>query len=283
MISFSRRILIAVFLHGALVSSAYSRDMTPEDLVARHLDSIGTAQSRAALKSLVVQGKLVFKVLVGGGGSIDGIWGRVSEDRKSNFVMKFGTGDYRGEQFVFDGNKMYVAAGTSIQSKSRLGGFVQSQNYIIREGLLGGELSTGWALENVDANHPQLVYAGLRKVDGRQLHDLEYHSKYSHDMQIHLYFDPETYHHVKTEYTMGITPNMGPTVTTSGQQREIRYTIEERFGDFKTTNGIALPSTYSLEYTQELQTGGTTVYRWDMTVSDIRGNVGLDPKNFDTR
>ena len=39
--------------------------------------------------------------------------------------------------------------------------------------------------------------------------------------------------------------------------------IEELFGDFKTANGLTLPSSYSLEFTQELQNGTTNVYRWD--------------------
>jgi hypothetical protein len=65
---------------------------------------------RAAIESHVVQGKLIYKPLVGGGGLVGGSWGRVSEQCKSNFVMRFGLGDYRGEQFVYDGNKTYIAA-----------------------------------------------------------------------------------------------------------------------------------------------------------------------------
>ena len=263
----------------------YAGDMKAEDLVAKHLESLGTPEARAAVKSRVAQGKLSFKILVGRGigASGQGSWGLVSEEQKSNFVMRFANGDYRGEQFVFDGNKIYIASGTASQQFSRLGGFVHSQDYIIKDGLLGGELLTGWALETLDKNHPQLTYEGLKKVDGHQVCDLEYHSKRSSDMQIHLYFDPETYHHVKTLYSMSVAPNMGRTITSSVKQREIRYTIDERFGDFKTANGLTLPSTYSLEFTQELQNGVTNVYRWDMTIDKSSDNIGLDPKNFDTK
>ena len=114
------------------------------------------------------------------------------------------------------------------------------------------------------------------------LHDLEYHPKHSDDLQIHIYFDPETFHHVKTVYSMAVMPNMGPSITSSSKQQEIRYTIEERFADFKTENGVTLPSTYSLEYTQETQSGRTTVLHWDMTATQTVDNIGLDPKNFDT-
>jgi hypothetical protein len=273
--------MAGVLLLQALPASA--ADMKPEELVAKHLDSIGTAEARAAAKSRVVQGKLVFKILVGGGGTVEGSWGRVSEGSKSNLVMRFGTGTYRGEQFVYDENKTYIAAETGSQRRSRFGDFVHSQDYILREGLVGGELSTGWALQTLDKNQPRLSYAGLKKIDGRQLCDLEYRSRKSSDMKINLYFDPETYRHVRTSYAMAFPPNMGTNVTNSVQQQDVRYTIDERFADFKTQDGITLPSTYSIEYTQELQSGNTEVYHWDMTVDKVVENVGLDPKNFDTK
>jgi len=237
--------MAGVLLLQALPASA--ADMKPEDLIAKHLDSIGTADARAAAKSRVVQGKLVFRILVGGGGTVAGSWGRVSEGSKSNFVMRFGIGTYRGEQFVFDENKTYIAADTGSQRRSRFGEFVHSQDYILREGLVGGELSTGWALQTLDKNQPHLTYAGLKKIDGRQLCDLEYRSRKSSDMKINLYFERETYRHVKTTYAMSFSANMGTTVTNSGQQQDVRYTIEERFADFKTQDGITLPSSYSIE------------------------------------
>jgi hypothetical protein len=280
---FGRLGLLALVLQIGLPRLGYAADMNPEDLVAKHLDSIGTADARAAAKSRAVQGKLVFKVLVGGGGTVEGSWGRVSEQRKSHFVMRFGAGNYRGEEFVFDENKTYIAADTSSQRRSRFGDFVHSQDYILKEGLLGGELSTGWALQTLDQDRPHLVYAGLKKIDGRQVHDLEYHSKKSSDMRIDLYFDPETFHHVKTTYAMSIAAGLGRTITDSAKQQEVRYTIEERFADFRTAEGITLPTTYSIEYTQEQQNGNTEVYHWDMTADKIMENVSLDPKNFDTK
>jgi len=276
--------MIAFFLLPLSLSLlTHASDMKPEELVARHLDSMGSAEARAAVKSRVVQGKVAYKMLVGGGVSVEGTWGRVSEQRKSKFVLRTNLADYRGEEFVFDGSKTYIAAETPNQVRSRFGDFVHSQDYVLREGLLGGELSTGWALQNLDENHAKLVYAGLKKIDGQEVHDLEYHSKHSSDMQIHLYFDPETYHHVKTVYSMAYSPNMGKSITESVNQQEIRYTIAERFADFKNVDGLTLPSTYSIEFTQEMQSGRTLVDHWDMTADKNAENVGLDPKNFDTK
>lgn len=254
--------------------------MKPEEIVAKHLDSIGTAEARAAIKSRAVQGALRFKILVGGGGEVTGTWGRVSEQRKSNFVMRFGGGDWRGEQFIFDGDKTSFAATTSRQQWSAFAKFVRSQDFIVKEGLLGGELSTAWALQNLDQNRVKLNYIGLKKIDGRELQGIEYHSKGNTDTTVKLYFDPETYRHVMTIYSLEVAPNMSPKVTESVNQQEIRYTIEERFGDFQQSDGITLPRHYDLQYTQELQSGSTRVYDWDMSADKIMNNINLDPGNF---
>ena len=99
-------------------------------------------------------------------------------------------------------------------------------------------------------------------------------------MQIKMFFDPETFRHVLTIYSMEVAPNMSSNVLLSPGQKEIRYTLEERFGDFKTTDGVTLPTTYHLQWTQELQSGRTQLFDWQMTVNQLHDNVQLDPANF---
>ncbi len=271
--------IITLSLAG-FFAPARAAEMNPEDIVAKHLDSIGTPEARAAIKSRAVQGKLRFKILVGGTGEVEGTWGRVSEGRKSNFVMRFGLGDWRGEQFVFNGEKTWFAAATASHVPSQFAKFVNGQDFIVKEGLLGGELSTGWALLNLDPERVKLDSIGLKKIDGHELQGIEYHSKGHTDMTIKMYFDPETHHHVMTVYSYAVEPNMSHIITESVNQQEIRYTIEERFSDFQTNNGITLPHHYDLQYTQELQNGSTRVYDWDMTVDKLLTNLDLDPGNF---
>src|SRR5229473_4513519 len=98
--------LLALVLWPSLIQAA---DLKPEDVVARHLDSLGTAAARGANKSRVIQGTAKFKMLVGGGGQLEGKRAVVSEERKLNIMMKF-PNDYKGEQFISDGDKSYVAA-----------------------------------------------------------------------------------------------------------------------------------------------------------------------------
>jgi hypothetical protein len=285
--------LVAVLCFAVGSVSARAEDLKPEDIVSHHLNSIGPAEVRAALKSRVVQGTLKFHILVGGGGDVSGTWGRVSEQRNSNFVMRFAAGgDWRGEQFVFDGERTNFATATSSHTRSVFAQFVSSQDFIVKEGLLGGELSTGWALQNLDQTRAKLQSLGRKKIDGRELIGMQYISRASTDLQVKIYFEPETYRHVMTVYTMEVSPNMAREITESVYQHDNRYTIEERFSDFKPVDGATLPTHYRLQYTQEVQNnatrqadtanllGTTRIYDWDMAVDSIRHNLSLDAANF---
>jgi hypothetical protein len=290
-------LLLAVFVSVA----GSAENMKPEDIIARHLNSIGTPEARAAIKSRVVQGSLKMHILVGGGGEVTGTWGRVSEQRQSNFVMRFAAGgDWRGEQFIFDGQRAGFGAATTSHTRSVFAQFVSSQDFIVKEGLLGGVLSTAWALQNVDQNHAKLQSIGSKKVDGKELIGLQYFSKASHDVQVKIYFDPQTFQHVMTIYTLETAPGMAAEIIESAYQHQNRYTIEERFSDFQAVDGLTLPTHYHLQYTQEVQTqnsgtgstattpvsaqgellGSTRVYDWDMTAEQIQHNMTLDAKNF---
>lgn len=293
------RIGVIALMLGVGCRIARAADVKLEDIVTRHLDSIGTADVRAA-KSRIVQGTAQFRMRVGGGGELQGTSALVSEGRKSILMIKLANNDYRGEQFVTDGDKVSVVATTANHKWSDFGEFVRSQDQIVREGLIGGALTTSWALLNLGENSHKLSYDGIKKADGWPAYQLTYHSKQKYDLTIHLYFDTETYRHVMTTYSVtlassfgGFMPSIsdqaglstpsnapGADVTQSSKQKETRYTLEERFSDFKTAEGLTLPAKYVIQFTEELQNGTTKLYEWDVNADEISSNRPLDPKNF---
>jgi hypothetical protein len=298
------RIGMAVLFLAATPPLIRAADMKAEEVVARHLDSIGTAEIRATAKTRIVQGTAQFKMRVGGGGELAGTSALVSEGRKSVLMIKLANSDYRGEQFVTDGGKVSVAATTSNHKWSDFGQFVRTQDQIVLEGLLGGALTTAWAMLDLPENKAKLSFDGEKKADGRPAYQLTYHSRKRDDLTIHLFFDPQTYQHLMTTYTItlasglgGFAPslsdqaglttpaadNPGADVTQSSKQKETRYTIEERFSDFKTAEGLTLPTKYSMHFTEELQDGTTKVYEYDLTADEISNNKPLDPRNFQVK
>jgi len=295
---------MAVLFLAATPPLIRAADMKAEEVVARHLDSIGTAEIRATAKTRIVQGTAQFKMRVGGGGELAGTSALVSEGRKSVLMIKLANSDYRGEQFVTDGGKVSVAATTSNHKWSDFGQFVRTQDQIVLEGLLGGALTTAWAMLDLPENKAKLSFDGEKKADGRPAYQLTYHSRKRDDLTIHLFFDPQTYQHLMTTYTItlasglgGFAPslsdqaglttpaadNPGADVTQSSKQKETRYTIEERFSDFKTAEGLTLPTKYSIHFTEELQDGTTKVYEYDLTADEISNNKPLDPRNFQVK
>lgn len=44
-----------------------------------------------------------------------------------------------------------------------------------------------------------------------------------------------------------------------------------------------MPTFCDPQYAQELQTGGSTLFEYDMTFEQIMNNIGVDAKNFEVR
>jgi hypothetical protein len=304
--------LLVLAVQPVLVHAGTAPVSNVDELVAHHLDAVGPAQLRAGAKTRVAQGTAEFRILVGGAGLLEGKSVLVSEGPKFHFMMKFPNNDYKGEQFIFNGDRVEVSYATAQQSRSALGGFVFVQDAVIREGLWGGVLSTAWPLFDLDKRKAKLSFDGLKKVDGKDLYELRYQPKKNTDLEIHLYFDPETYRHVLTVYTlsvaigqagisqpgagegratMGSLDNPVPTGTIPGlsnetaaaRQQQTRYRLEERFDAFKSVDGLTLPTHYTIHFTQELQSGRTTVSEWVIQEADLADNTSLDPRNFDVK
>jgi hypothetical protein len=293
----------------APVHAGASQVGSAADLVSHHLDALGTSQDRAKAKNRVAQGTAEFKILVGGAGTLDGKSALVSEGEKLHFMMKFNNNEYRGEQFIFNGNKIEIATATARQSRSALGGFVYVQDAVMREGLWGGTLSTAWPLLDLEKHKAKISFDGLKKVDGQDLYVLRYQPKKNTDLEIRLYFDPTTYRHVLTVYSLSEQSSMGgrsraglggentpgtldnpggtsaspSSETAAARQQQIRYRLEERFSDFTTVDGLTLPMGYTIHFTQELQTGTTTVSEWTIREASVDNNKSLDPRNFDVK
>jgi len=286
-----------------------------EDILSGYLASLGAPATRAAVKSRVVEGATQFNVLTGGSGkATDGTAVIVSDGRKFQFMMKFANSNYHGERFICDGNEVSVATATDAQTRSNFGNFVYIQDIVLREGLMGGELSTAWPLLDLEQRKAKLSYDGLKTIDGRQLYEVRYKPKKGQDVEIRLYFDPESFHHVLTLYTLSVRPQMvqggqvsglavpemgagtpnasqqtpiqgtvGADAAQAGAQQETRYRVEERFSQFKTVDGLTLPNHYMIHFTQERQGGNTTILVWDTSATRILENITVNPRNFEVK
>jgi hypothetical protein len=277
----------------AMLSFAPAKDEAQAgDFLKQHLNSIGTEQARAAVKSRAVEGSLKFTLLDRNSGAQDGKEVFISEDNKSVTLLKLPNPNYHGERFVCDGKNKIEVAYVKPGTYSNLGAFVEVHQEILKEGLFGGTLSTGWALTRLEQNHPKLQDQGIKKINGKELHRVQYLPAKRSDLEIFLYFDPQTSRHVMTSYSLTVAPGLGSTELETAKQDFTRYHLEERFEDFKEVDGLQLPNKWTIQFTSDVPTdpnhprlGGaeSSVSQFQSTVTAVHNNISLDPKNFEIR
>ena len=279
----SRSNFFHAVLFLALSSSLLAADLKPEDLVAKHLDSIGSAQARSGLKSRVIQGASTYRVIVGGSGAIDGKFVFASQGSASNYLFKINTASYHGEQFICDGTKTFVATTWSDKTRSEFGDFVLAQDILLKDNLLGGVWSSAWPLLDTGGRRPKLHFEGTKKIDGQELLALRYQPRKSTDLDIVLYFDPQTYRHVVTLYTVEPPRGLEGGETAQAMHQQKRYRAEERFSEFQPVDGLTLPTHYDLRFTLETETGQTKTIEWEVRALAINNNMSVDPRSFEVK
>ncbi|HMF54791.1 MAG TPA: hypothetical protein VK619_00405, partial [Pyrinomonadaceae bacterium] len=251
--------------------------ITVQEVIAKHLDSIGTAQARAAVKNQIILGTASANFR-NGGGQLQGKAVLASEGKKSLINMVFGVTNYPYEAIGYDGANLTI--GRVGNGGTALGTFLYSYDVIIKEGLFGGTLSTAWPLLDMSSRNAKIEYAGTKTIDGRQLHKLTYMPKKGADIEITLYFDAQTFQHVRTEYYRTIASQQGNTVDTSARQRELHYKLTEEFADFKPeSGGLTLPHTYKLHLSVE-GNQRTFFYDWEIKLQEFHFNHPIDEQAF---
>ena len=270
-----------IWAAGASISSASAdkEKMKPEELVAKHLESIGTADARASAGGRVINGTAVATFRVGGHGQTQGKAIMASSGPMNMIGMAFGLVDYPQEKMGFDGTRLTVSQ-TRPGFRTILGRFLMTNDVVFKEGIAGGTLSASWPLADLATRGAKLQYDGLKKVDNRQLHQARYVPQKKTDLRITLYFDPETFRHVRTQYYQVIEPTVGESKPgESAGQDQTRVQIVEEFSDFKAEGKLTLPHTYKLRL--EIQgPGKSLMYDWALTLTSFEFGQTLEAKNF---
>lgn len=189
-------------------SSSATEKMTPEELVAKHQESIGPAKARAAVTSRIIAGNSLVIFRTPPPGQATGRAVMASEGGKNLIGMSFPSPIYPREQLGFNGSS-FTAAFVTPGVRSVLGNFLMTHALVFKQGLMGGTLSTAWPLLDLSIRNPRLEYAGLKTVDNRPLHELRYLARGGSDLQVSLFFGQATFRHVRTEYELVIAAPTG--------------------------------------------------------------------------
>jgi hypothetical protein len=257
----------------------YGQKIKGEDIVAKHLNSIGSAQARASIKNQIVVGDVMVKFISQRNSPLGGRVVLASAGEKSFLGMNLNSAEYPSEKFIYDGKKGKVGVIKS-GNRSILGNFVQSNKYLLEEGLFSGILSRSWFLLDYANKKVKLSFEGTKKINEKDTFVVGYLSKGVSDVNITLYFDKETFRHVRTTYKRVSSAGIGTNPNESAGFNESQIKLEENFSDFKTVNGLTMPHSYSILYSITGQRG-TTEMEWSLNLSEFAFNQNLDPKTFD--
>lgn len=259
--------------------SQETKKLTAEEVIASHLESIGTAEARAALKSVVAQGAVTGTIRVGGSGTSKGGAVMASQGSMSLMGFIFGLQEQANEKMAFNGRKLTLGE-LRPGERTRFAGFLLTHDIVFREGLIGGTLSTGWPFLDMNSRKPKLRYVGTKNVKDRKAYVLGYEPRDGGNLDIKMYFDAETFQHVLTEYQQEFS---APTVSQpklAAIQRGTRLKMTEEFSDFRRESNLVLPHTYKIQLTFDTD-HNPLLQDWLVTLSQFLFNKPLDAKQFD--
>lgn len=290
--------LFAFFL-SVSVAFGFPADekMKPEEIIAKHLESIGSKEALSKINNQVIQSSLDFKFR-GLTTPVKGIAIFASTREKSLWGLNLNSNDYPQDKFAFNGKKVMVAY-TKPGTRSDLATFIFDYNEILEEGLFGGTLSSTWSLENLEARRPKISPEGTKEVNGKQAYVLEYRPKGKSDLTIKLYFDKTNFQHIRTEYSRVISATMagaqagsasiaGPrNLDGAAGQGSNRFRLVEDFSEFQKVNGITIPGTYKVSYSyftdqaSQSSKGRSREAEWNFKITNALFNQDLDESSFE--
>jgi hypothetical protein len=268
--------LLALILCGLSTFSQTSGKMaklTSDEIVAKHIASIGTPEAIAAAKSRVMVGEGSLKMKLGGIGHGGGPAQIASQNNMFLLVIILSAINYPYEKVGFDGKNLTV--GRPEGRRTELAEFLKSHTGIVKDGLFGGVYSAAWPfLPNV-AKKPKMS-ASVVETGGKQFHKLEF-SPSGGNVRAVLTFDANTFQHVMSEYTYSIAPRISRVGNSS--QKPNYYTLTERFSDFAKAGDLVLPMNYTIDYSSS-EDEGANWSQWNIRTKQVYYNEVLDASVF---
>jgi hypothetical protein len=267
-------------------------ELTPEKLIAEHIKSIGEPTTLSSVNSRAFFGSTDVEFVQGMFGSIkNGASSFISDGEKLQIVMRYGDLNYPAEYFAYNGDNVsvgYISPG----QRSPLADFLFRFNGVMKMGFIGGTLSLSWPLLDADGIEYKLKYKKVKVKDSelykerRELHRLEWPMHMLRNVKIKMYFEPDTFHHVRTDYVVRIQEDISVTrsfdIMSKNIVPESIYTLIERFEDYKKVSGMTLPHKYSIEYTLEGQ-GHSFIGHWTINASKWLFNRTFDEMLFEAQ
>ena len=231
-------VALSIFLLAAAVVAQEKTKWKPEDIVAKHLESIGTMETIASVKTRRFEGKAQGRKI---NSAIDtNVKGKgylLSSAEKMLLQMNFESltlADYSREHISYDGDNFNIPFVTE-SKRSALGDFINSYKEIVKQGLFIGVLTSNWILLDAKNRVSKFEYKGTEKIGDIETHVLRVVPRGGSGLTIKMFFDTQTFRHVRTIYYQETQPLT--TITEEGRVSGLRYKLIEDFSNHKPISG----------------------------------------------
>lgn len=245
------------------VGSSLAQDLSPEEIFAKHISTVGGKEKLAALKNRVVAGTSNFESKMPSRKS-SGKAVIASDEKNLMFLASFASKEYPLEKIGYFNGKTSLPFVTS-GARSPLGSFLLNYEKVLSEGLFSGVMSATWAPLRGEYSSARIRSGGTKRVDGKKALVVEYEPKgLGSEFSIRLLFDAESFNHLRTEYQHIVSPTENK-AGIMGVQGGVKVTLVESFGDFRKEGDFTFPYSYKAEYRTE-SNSGTFEYIWTVDI-----------------
>ena len=272
-----RPILYSLCISLLLTTASSAQELKPEEIVTKHIDALGKKEVLSQVKTLFALGVSSFEATPGikGGGKAM----VVSDHSNLMWAISLNSKTYPYEKIGYFGDKIslpFVSSG----ERSLLGIFLNEHPRVLTEGLFGGPMSLRWPLIELSERKSRIKSLGTKKIDGKKAYVLSYSPDGggADEFTIKLYFDADTFQHVRTEYHREFS-SANPKFGQANQLANSEITLTENFADYKNTEGVMLPYTYSVVFSSNANTSSFKT-TWGIKVSEYYINQQLAPDFF---
>lgn len=261
-----------LFLTILFVSAIQADDLKLQDVIAKHAEAIGTPEKRKNLTNMMLLGLSRFESKLPERKTV-GKLAVVSNRSNLLFISSFASESYPFEKIGNFEGKIVVPFVTS-GIRSPLGDFLIEHPNLLKSGLFSGSMSLNWNMLSDNLEKGKYNLTGTKKINGRKAYAVEFLGGGNiESFTVRMYFDAETFQHVQSEYRETYTGKQAR-FGVLGQLSDYTVELKENFSEFKTFDGITLPTVYNVHF-ESVTSKATYVYDWVFKVNDVKFNQTL--------
>lgn len=288
--------LVSLLVFACCVE-ARGQKLKPQEIIAKHRESIGTSEVVANAKRRMAIGSVEF-VIRSTAKTAKGRAVLASDGIDMAFFSAFDMQDYPMERIGIFGNKISIPI-VNLGRRSPLGTFLTTYDKYLNDRIFGGCVFSTWLFLGPESSMGKLETEGKKKVGDRDAWVVKYTPKggLSAESYIRLYFDAKNFHHLRTVYRQKETENgfsntapmsASGTPYYGGRSAQGDWnadmasngsTITEDYDDIREVAGLTLPHKYSIVLNFDSAVGSNE-FKWILAIAEYRMVKDFPPEFF---